>query len=1201
LPLTTAMQKEPTIQSGRARYTSSGQLLSRLGLTSLLILASACSSAPLSDVGDDDSSAVEKQRPGMKQAPFDQPTTAPSVQKAPLAADRSNYRHGQVIVKLRTPLLQLQNLRDFHAINAQSLAVAARARLPRVAAAGVQLKSAALLHAPRRLPVASGALTATLEPVSTYLFDVDGGNRDMIAVARQLSEEPEVEWAEPNWQRKISAVPNDEHYGLEWHLPAINAPSAWDTTKGAKHIVVAVIDTGVVWDHPDLAANIWSNLREVAGDGLDNDGNGFVDDVRGWDFGVGDADPRDELFHGTHVSGIVGAVGNNGIGVAGVAWNSRIMPVKVADAGGGLFDSAIIAGIHYAVDNGADILNMSFGGPEPSQAVREAIKYAAERDVLPVAAAGNDYGRLVSYPAVHPECVAVAALDESGAVAGYSNFGSFVDIAAPGSNILSTLDGGWGYASGTSMAAPVVAGLAALVKSAHPDFSAQAIRYQLLSTGRDLLAQNGARATQLGSGGADAARAVGPRSAAPWVSLLETGFSEVTGDRDDEFEAGEVVKLAATVGGFADAANVTISVSTASSWLSLTVPAQTKSVPFGGSTTADLRFSVNSGVPVDTVASLTLRVQSGALQRNFPLSVTLRPSFRNRQTLPPRVQSSFQKLPASQMSYVYDDIDYLTHGHWRVLGTIRSASGVFSTPVVLSNPATDAADSHSFADASGNVHVVFRQYDANHDFPVLFYTKYTAASGSWSTAEPITTSADAPNWFSAVAEEPVSVDAQGRAHVVWYDFDRFTGNGQIRTAVRTSGGWVKTVLFDAPGFAEGFSSFVALPNGNLGLFYTLGQGATHQLTEWDGAAWSASRTLDDVTTQSASKVPFRLGDTVYRVQADEGFGQPYRLASLGNDDAWNPLRVITPSVTNNTAHFELAVETLSATDFALIDGSQFLPRKRFIRNVNDVETIREFPLRMNDYAGDPTLATGADNHFHALLLGAIGIWNRYTSYYTTAPIPASARPGIPVVNDGGNSTSSASLTVSWTSTGGAAPAYYRVGVGTAPGGEDIIRFTRYASSPQTLNLGSELEPGRTYYVSVRAVAAGLYESETGSSDGIVYNPTPRCTADPWNASFVYGEAGIQVTHNGNTWRNQYTQSGNVPNSSSGPWTLVGPCSGTPAPTVCEFPAWTNSQNYQAGDVVKHNGREFLALWTSQGQTPTSLSGNAWRAIGVCSN
>jgi chitodextrinase len=133
------------------------------------------------------------------------------------------------------------------------------------------------------------------------------------------------------------------------------------------------------------------------------------------------------------------------------------------------------------------------------------------------------------------------------------------------------------------------------------------------------------------------------------------------------------------------------------------------------------------------------------------------------------------------------------------------------------------------------------------------------------------------------------------------------------------------------------------------------------------------------------------------------------------------------------------------------------------------------------------------------------------------------------------------------------------------------------------------------------VAAGLYESETGSSDGIVYNATPRCTADAWNSSFVYSEAGIQVTHNGNTWRNQFTQSGNTPNASSGPWTLVGPCSGTPAPTVCEFAAWTNSKNYQAGEVVKHNGREFLALWTNQGQTPTSLSGNAWRAIGVCSN
>ena len=203
---------------------------------------------------------------------------------------------------------------------------------------------------------------------------------------QRLKTDPDVEFAEPTHTFSSNQLPNDpflatsgtwgQPYPDLWGLLAIDAPAAWDTAQG-DGIVVAVVDTGVDYNHPDLAANIWTNANEIDGNFFDDDGNGFVDDVRGWNFVFNNNDPRDDNGHGTHVAGTIAALGNNGIGVIGVAWHSHVMAVKGLDDNGFGFDFSLAPAIIYAASNGADVINASWSGTQGnSQSIEEAIQFA---------------------------------------------------------------------------------------------------------------------------------------------------------------------------------------------------------------------------------------------------------------------------------------------------------------------------------------------------------------------------------------------------------------------------------------------------------------------------------------------------------------------------------------------------------------------------------------------------------------------------------------------------------------------------------------------------------------------------------------------------------------------------------------------------------------------------------------------------------
>jgi len=324
---------------------------------------------------------------------------------------------------------------------------------------------------------------------------------------------PEVEKAEPNFKLTATFLPNDSDFSEQWYIKTIKASQAWDLTNGgSKNITIAILDTGVDIDHPDLKENVWTNQDELSGDGIDNDSNGYIDDLHGWDFLQNIPDPRPKfgegfsdtaIHHGTVVAGQAVAQGNNKEGISGLAYNTRFMPLRVLDAQGQGTVDDVIEAVNYAVNNGAKIINLSFVGEEESYFLAQSLETAWERGVLIIAASGNASGgkalNLNEQP-VYPACsdtpennfiIGVAATDQYDRKALFSNYGSdCVDLAAPGSRIFGPLvyspehnlsDYYGGYWSGSSVACPLVSGTAALIWSINPLFTPKEVRDFILN------------------------------------------------------------------------------------------------------------------------------------------------------------------------------------------------------------------------------------------------------------------------------------------------------------------------------------------------------------------------------------------------------------------------------------------------------------------------------------------------------------------------------------------------------------------------------------------------------------------------------------------------------------------------------------------------------------------------------------------------
>jgi probable HAF family extracellular repeat protein len=363
----------------------------------------------------------------------------------------------------------------------------------------------------------SAVLGRSIPHTGFYLATTKAGNAERLAT--ELRSDKRVAGVRPNYVRAALEAPNDPEYpGQSRYLRSIRAEQAWDLSHGSSEMTIAVVDTGV---------NKWVDLKEQV-----LPGHNFVD-------GNTDTTDKSRMEHGTFVAGIAAAFTNNGVGIAGVAWSASVLPVKVLDAHGNGTDANIAAGIAWAADHGADVINLSLGGTAPGDVLCEAVGYALTKDVVVVAAAGNEGNAVPVYPAACPGAIAVSATDWNGDFAYFSSYGSSVDLAAPGLEITSVMGAGYQFANGTSFAAPMVAGVTALVRAKDPDLTQAAVATRLEQTARDK--GPAGRDAYYGAGLLDAYAAVGGQPQPPDIPP------------GDGFEPNETAAAASTIGGGATA------------------------------------------------------------------------------------------------------------------------------------------------------------------------------------------------------------------------------------------------------------------------------------------------------------------------------------------------------------------------------------------------------------------------------------------------------------------------------------------------------------------------------------------------------------------------------------------------------------------------------------------------------------------------
>lgn len=354
-------------------------------------------------------------------------------------------------------------------------------------------------------PVFSPATPAGQHPrlKNIYLirFPIQWGLEPLL---RRYEQHPAIEAVELNRLSQFCAgmVPNDPGYSEQWNLRLINMPEAWRITQGDPQVTVAVVDSGIATRHPEFRSQLWQNSGEIPENGIDDDRNGYIDDINGWDFSdaptlpgggdstVRDNEPEDETGHGTHVSGIIAAKVNNGLGIAGIAPECRLMPLRAGFKFGGgeyLQNDDLAVAIVYAADNGAQVINMSWGDTVNAFIIEASLEYAYDRGCVLVGAAGNSGSLGSYYPAGLKTVISVAGLGQEKQLYSDSNFGATIDIAAPGEEIPSTdIDGGYQNRSGTSMAAAHVSGVAGLVIAANPNYSNTEVQRTLIATAESL-------------------------------------------------------------------------------------------------------------------------------------------------------------------------------------------------------------------------------------------------------------------------------------------------------------------------------------------------------------------------------------------------------------------------------------------------------------------------------------------------------------------------------------------------------------------------------------------------------------------------------------------------------------------------------------------------------------------------------------------
>ncbi|MCE5322052.1 S8 family serine peptidase [bacterium] len=478
------------------------------------------------------------------------------------------------------------------------------------------------------------------EKIFKLKFDKDA---DVQRIAQAYALNENVEFAQPNYIYKADMVPNDYYYNTDlqnlpvhswfqsypdlWGIKQIDCEQAWDYAQG-EGVVVAVVDTGVDRSHPDLADNMWTNSNEIPNNGIDDDDNGYVDDVFGWNFCNNTNDPSDDYGHGTHCAGTIAAIGNNSIGVIGVAPQAKIMALKfLSSSGSGTSDNGALA-ICYAADNGAKVISNSWGsdGTTSNPVIENAIDYARSLGCVVVVSAGNSNHDVANAsPAGYAPAVTVAALDYQDCRAYFSNFGSGVDVSAPGVDILSlrasetdiyknggsqVVDSIYYRASGTSMACPHVSGAVAVIMSSHPDWTSDKVEEFLTHTCDCIDETNHDYVGLLGYGRVNLSNAILTDSSQPNLNISRIDTNELSGNLDGKIDPGESIVMNLTLKNiWQDASGISALISSTDPYVTITsAEAIYGSIEEGQTASEDYSFTVSADAPYGHSLDFSLEI-----------------------------------------------------------------------------------------------------------------------------------------------------------------------------------------------------------------------------------------------------------------------------------------------------------------------------------------------------------------------------------------------------------------------------------------------------------------------------------------------------------------------------------------------------------------------------------------------------------------
>lgn len=482
-----------------------------------------------------------------------------------------------------------------------------------------------------------------------FTFDVETST-DVETLAKQIAKEEGVQYAQPDYLHPFDKIPNDSLYSKLYPLPQVKADTAWGISLGDSTVSVAIIDSGVDWDHPDLIDVIWTNKNEVAGNNIDDDNNGYVDDIRGWDFVTGitnaysgedgnteDNNPMDFDGHGTHVSGIAGGSTNNKIGIASLGWGIRIMALRSgyhSSDGNGYIPSSFAAKAYvYAANNGASVANQSSG---TSEVVLEGAYYAFKNGVVICNSAGNGNSDGVGLLGKQPWALSVGALASNDKKASYSSYGKDVDISAPGGDFSggnfqgylssvvnpSTFYGGKLYENfqGTSMSSPLVASLAGLIKSKFKNMTAGQIMFQIVGTADNIDGVNPTFVGKLGAGRINALRALTETAPMPKPIIAIKGIKiddSTGGNGNNQLDPGESIKMIITLeNSWGTATNVNATLNS-NHWTTKITKATSNFGTIFGLTKLDSSTKSNVSDPI------TISISSEAIPSVIPMSVTI--------------------------------------------------------------------------------------------------------------------------------------------------------------------------------------------------------------------------------------------------------------------------------------------------------------------------------------------------------------------------------------------------------------------------------------------------------------------------------------------------------------------------------------------------------------------------------------------------